>query len=507
MSNTPKARSREWAPTLDVEKTGAFSLQEVVAITTPLISLATLLAMPAADARSRARVASGLLWARNIVSWASDWDGEGTEEITLTDSEMLAVEEKRSQSFVTGPPEMLGSGDIQLVRVSRENLTIALSGNAFTVPTLDEEECKLVQEGCTKLHHAFAMGESYDAAVQWLRADAEDLRARGGEMSIPPAIDTREWWVADEADGVRAKRNVLSLLVGLARAWRAVMTALVRVPKPIVHGLQRLGRKGGETIAVEVEVMANNPCGITFQLDAKKLDMDANPLARILDAAAVATYIMTLCAAYDQGHTNLLFEFPISRMVREYMGKKAVGKVVKEAGLALEKLTKIEIVAAGDAKLPEGGTPQALIERLVASGRDWYAHPSLIRAAVFEGTGMVQCPRSVLHGDRRDIQAVLGLSILVRENLQEAAKTGRIMTGSRELLKICDRGAAAKKTSIGAEVTQLAAIASEHGIGVLKVERDRVSLEPSERFFEVYATTIAGPARHAKAASAKARKR
>lgn len=489
----------------------ALSMAESIAMLTPLVAAATVFAMkPDADQQSRARVASGLLFATSVMTWGISGEGEEAELPS-------------GGVFEVPPTELIGSAvAIELVAVSIDRREVSLSGKSWEVPeniAFREEMANI----CRAAYVAMASENSLISVAGCLEEEERAiLAALGDSARICPTLRAdRSWWLEDiagEKQAVRAKKNVFNAMLALAEARHRVNTeaaaaaakraaGLVRMPQPIARGLQRLGRKGGETIAVEVEVQAKTPRGITFQLDAKKLERDVNPLARILTPPEVGAYIMTLCAAYDQGRSDLLFEFPISRMIREYMGKEAAGRVVKEAGLALEALTKIQIVEAGDVKLPEGGTPQALIERLVNAGRDWYAHPSLIRAAVFEGTGMVQCPRSVLHGDRRDIQTVLGLSILVRENLQEASKTGRITKGPREILKMCDRETNAAQTSIGAEVDRLATIADQHGIGVLTVERDQVSLEPSARLFEVYETTIAGPARHAKAAAIKARKR
>jgi hypothetical protein len=501
-------------PTLPFPSRGddALSMAESIALLTPLVAAATVFAMkPDADQQSRARVASGLLFATSVMTWGISGEGE---EMELPSGGVFEVP----------PAEKIGSAvAIEFVAVSIDRREVSLSGNSWKVPeniAFREEMAKI----CHAAYVALASENSLISIAGCLEEEERAiLAALGDSARICPTLRAdRSWWLEDiagEKQAVRAKKNVFSAMLALAEARHRVNTeaaaeaakraaGLVRMPQPIARGLQRLGRKGGETIAVEVEVQARTPRGITFQLDAKKLERDVNPLARILTPTEVGVYIMTLCAAYDQCDPNLLFEFPISRMIREYIGKDAAkGHVVTDARLALEALTKIQIVEAGDVKLPEGGTPQALIERLVNAGRDRYAHPSLIRAAVFEGTGMVQCPRSVLHGDRRDIQTVLGLSILVRENLQEASKTGRITKGPRELLKMCDRETNAKQTSIGAEVDRLATIADQHGIGLLTVERDQVSLEPSARLFEVYATTIAGPARHAKAAAIKARKR
>jgi hypothetical protein len=546
----PDARSREWMPTLDVEKAGAFSIQEMVAITTPLISLTTLLQMPHADARSRARVASGLLWARNVLNWAADWDGASTETIdasqggTRTDRELLAAEEARSHAFVVGPPDMLGTDAVQLVQVSQDRHTVALSGNVFKVPKLDEIEGKLVQEGCHKLHGAFVTWESFDAAAQWLRADAEDLRAKGIDVPLPDGIDQRGYWVADEGDAVRAKRNVFTLLVKLAQAWREVRrkeeaalakaaaeeekrkasyrahTATMLAPIARTFQATLADSVRTETVGMLEQIIIEAP-GHTRPMASLALDWSGSwggSLAEhfVPKPMVAKVYACSLAESWDEGADDLSWIQNHERFAEKYFGtesKRVVGDIAK----AFADLLRIRVLRAGKYVAPEGvGVP--LIDGCAHEDdrkNPRFRHGMIMGAALGKygadersrlglDKQLVQIPRALVRVEHRLFQLGLGATLLVRDNLEGVRKRGEIALSRDTFFRGIGRLNEARKRGVAAELATAAKVFEQGLIGTAPVLRDDVVVfAPSPLLLTAYDQTMRNAARF-EAASAKA---
>jgi hypothetical protein len=546
----PDARSREWTPTLDVEKAGAISLAESVALSTPLVALSTLLAMPDADPRSRARVASGLLFAMNIVSWAGDWNGENTETIDasqgakLTDRELLAIEEARAEAFAVGPSDMLGADAVQLVRVTQSSHTVALSGSVFKVRKLDELEGKLVQEGCHKLHAVFATWGTFDAAAQWLRADAEDLRAKGEEVQLPEGIDRRGFWVADEDDAVRARRNVFLLLVKLAEAWREVRrkeeAALAKAAEeeakrrasyradtatmltPIartLHAAMTLPVQT-ETVGLLEQIIIEAP-GQTRPMAALALDWTgawAGSLADhfVPEPMMAKVYACSLAESWDEGADDLSWIQNHERFAEKYFGTTS-NRVIGAIAKMFAGLLRIRVLKAGKFVAPEGvGVP--LIDgcaheddrknpryrhgMIVATALGMYGADERKRLGLDKQ--LVQIPRALLRVDNRLFAVGLGAALLVRDNLEGLRKRGEIALSLDAFFRALGRVAEARKRGVAAELLTAEKVFEQGRIGTRPVLRgDVVVFEPSPLLFTAYAQTMGNAARF-EAASAKA---
>lgn len=533
-SATVAARSRGWRaePTPDDER--PISQADAIALMTPLVSLSTVLQMPEAEPASRARVASGLLYAMQVASWSRanerDESAEG-EDLTLPSGETIGV----------GPVE-LGEDDVHLVAISQDRRDVRLSGKTWKphAERLNERQAARLVEGCQRVGIVVAAWQSFAALAQWFRRDVRDLLEKGEEVELPRDMDAREWWVLDENGTVRAKHNALALLRKLATAWAkvdqaehdAAEAAKKRLASPFAKTAPMLRPVAGalhvamtspvrtETVGMLEQLIVEAPPGSTRSLASLALDWRGDWGGSLGEHFApkpmvAKVYACSLAESADERAGDLSWIQNHEHMAEAYFGTLSKRKV-EEISEAFRELRNIVVLKAGK-YVAKDGIGQRLIEAIeTEDGKNpRYRHCMLMAAALGlyddeerDRLGMakqlVQVPRALIPVDHRLFPLGLGGAILVRENLESLRKRGKIVLRQEAFFRGVGRLAEARKRGIAAELKTAAKVFDEGNIGSAPILRgETVEFTASKVLADAYAQTMTNAARF-EAASAKA---
>lgn len=307
-------------------------------------------------------------------------------------------------------------------------------------------------------------------------------------------------------------------VAGAYCAWlktQRVRTELVRSPGPIVAsfldtlapsvlpraaGTELVLRATDKTVPFIDTVQAIVPAGYQLPLAPEPVADGANSLSRILSDTHLRTYLLTLCALYDQEKPNLFFEFNPREIARDYLMKPGTDRGLERKADDLRKsmkvLERILIVKAGGYTI-ENGVPQALVQHISGDGRHLYSHPALMHAAL-TGQGLVQTPRAAYRNlDPRNLPVAVALSVLIRNRLSELRKKDAIRVTPRELVDTCGRATRASVSSISDQVGLITNLAAISEVATLRLEGDMVVIDPTALLREAYESTMAAPARYA----------
>lgn len=522
------ARARGWAPVLDPDSELPFSQADAIAIMTPLVAASTVIQMPQASEEARARVTSGVLFARSVARWGRAWDGEETEEI-----------EHEGEVFAVGPKD-LGSEAVQLVSVTQDRREVTLSGEAFPLPKLDELTARFLTEGCQRLYAVVATWQSIPAMARWFEADVRDLSAKGEAVELPAELYKRAWWFADDGDEVRAKRNALSLLHRIAKAWAkveqaerdAAEAARKKLASPYTKTAPMLRPVAGalhaamtspvrtETVGMLEQLIIEAPPGRTRSLASLALDWRGDWGGSLGEHFApkpmvAKVYACSLAESADERAGDLSWIQNHEHMAETYFGTASKRKV-EEISEAFRELRKIVVLKAGK-YVAKDGIGQRLIEAIeTEDGKNpRYRHCMLMAAALGlyedeerDRLGMakqlVQVPRALIPVDHRLFPLGLGGAILVRDNLESLRKRGKVVLPQEAFFRGVGRLAEAKKRGIAEELRTAAKVFDQGNIGTAPMLRgDAVEFGVSRVLADAYAQTMANAARF-EAASAKA---
>jgi hypothetical protein len=525
------ARTRRWAPVLDPDSELPFSQADALAIMTPLVAASTVIQMPQASEESRARVASGVLFARNVARWGRSLDGEETEEVEEVEYE--------GEVFAVGPKD-LGSEAVQLVSVTQDRRGVTLSGAAFPLPKLDELTARFLTEGCQRLYAVVATWQSIPAMARWFEADVRDLSAKGESVKLPAELHKRAWWYADDGDTVRAKVNPLSLLHRLAKAWAkvekaerdAAEAALKRLASPYANTATMLSPVARalhaamtspvrtETVGMLEQLIIEAPPGRTRSLASLALDWSGSWGGTLSEhftptPMVAKVYACSLAESADSRRDDLSWIQNHEHMGETYFGTASKRKV-EEISEAFRELRRIVVLKAGK-YVAKDGIGQRLIDAIeTEDGKNpRYRHCMLMAAALGlyedeerDRLGMakqlVQVPRSLIPVDHRLFPLGLGGAILVRDNLESIRKHGKVVLSQEAFFRGVGRHAEVKKRGITEELRTAAKVFDQGCIGGPPVIRDgAVEFPPSKLLVDAYAQTMANAARF-EAASAKA---
>jgi hypothetical protein len=347
-----------------------------------------------------------------------------------------------------------------------------------------------------------------------LGTDAETIFAR----PVDGWFKTEDGWTVCTSEPFAAVVQVAGAYCAWLKTQR-VRTELVRSPGPIVAGFldtlapSSLPRAADTAMVVRATdktfpfidtVQALTPSGHQLPLTPEPVSDGANSLSRILSDTHLRTYLLTLCALYDQEKPNLFFEFNPREIAREYLMKpgeeRGLERKAEDLRKSMKVLTHILIVKAGTYSI-ENGVPQALVQHISGGGRHLYSHPALMHAAL-TGQGLVQTPRAAYRNlDPRNLPVAVALSVLIRNRLSELRKKDAIRVTPRELVDACGRAARAAVTSLSDQVGLITTLAEVSEVAKLHLEGDTVVIDPTDVLREAYESTMAAPARYAARAS------
>lgn len=522
------ARTRGWAPVLDPDSELPFSQADAIAIMTPLVAASTVIQMPQASAKSRARVASGVLFARHVARWGRAWDGDETEEV-----------EHEGESFAVGP-EDLGSEAVQLVQVTQDRREVTLSGESFPLPKLDEPTARSMTEGCQRLYAVVATWQSIPAMARWFEADARDLSAKGEAVELPPDLYKRTWWFADDGDTVRAKRNALSLLHRLAKAWAKVEHKAQKAAEgeekrrasyrahtatmlaPIARSLHATltTETKTETVGMLEQIIIEAP-GHTRPLASLALEWREPWGGSLADhfvpkPMMAKVYACSLAESWDEGADDLSWIQNHERFAEKYFATVS-NRVVGEISDAFADLLRMRVLRAGKFVAPDGvGVP--LIDGCAHEDdrkNPRFRHGMIMGAALGKygadersklglDKQLVQIPRALVRVEHRLFPLGLGGTLLVRDNLEGVRKRGVVALSKEAFFRGLGRVNEARKRGVAGELSIAARVFEQGCIGTAPVLRgDMVEFEPSQLLLTAYAKTMSNAARF-EVASAKA---
>jgi hypothetical protein len=522
------------------------SLAELLALATPVSAAATLFRMaPEASQASRARVASGLLYATRVASWSADDGGEKAE---------IPSGAARGETYAVPPGEVFGNAAaIELVAVLLDRREVSLSGTAWTVPegiVFREEMADI----CRGVYVALASEQSLASAYGCLANEEKSIQeARGDHAPICPKLTAdRVWWLLDiETDGraaVRAKANLFPVMLRLAearhqvnlaaalRAEVALAAALraeaelaelkarpwqkktVRASTVLVRTMsEALGTKQTVGLLASIEVSA--PRGATLALFGAYGPGKESLAERLeMKPRVLKTYLATMMAAFDQGNPDLSFAFNVDECAEGYWSGTAGGRLRGEIQESLDVLQGITVVAAGKWRAGAGQS-QHLINCISDGKVQRFEHCFLMRAALgcygqadalqkekmramAPKTDMVQFSRAIMKLEERAFKLAVGGSLLVRDNLTQLRKTWEIVHSPEYFFAAVGRVADVKKKGVKAELKYAAKVFDEAEIGTIEVMPDgRIKTHVSPILIEAYGTTMKGSARASNAAA------